>query len=171
MKQNKLAGLVSLSLIKPVETDAEGLPVAEMDYYNVLYSQIQNTNMPGVSHDGKNQFFVEIADGWESEQYLNIDDLIDDELPGEINCQVIEFAIGKTLISDSPVIIVGSFSIFKALFNRPLWQLWCCNFESMPALQSAYNEYFTDAVTLPDDLDAAKIEVRNSIVQLITNLE
>lgn len=171
MKQNKLAGLVSLSLIVPVETDAEGMPVAEMNYYNVLYSQMQNTNMPGVSHDGENQFFIELPNGWESEQYLNIDDLIDDELPGEINCQVMEFAIGKTLVSDSPAIIVGSFSIFKALFNRPLWQLWCCNFESVTVLQSAYNDYFADGVTLPDDLIAAKGAVRNSVVQLITNLE
>lgn len=127
------AGLISIA----------GMTASTNTYINALYDNYQNqTGIAGTSHDqGQNYFIGLLPEGWRDTNYILLEKTLNQD--NSDNLGELEIEIGKILVGDSDTLIVASRELWQELFARPLYHLWCCNYnEDKDALEAAYDSYF-----------------------------
>lgn len=107
---------------------------------NQLY--LSKTGICGTSHDqGQNYFIGLLPEGWRDTNYILLEKTLNQD--NSDNLEELEIEIGKILVGDSDTLIVASRELWQELFARPLYHLWCCNYnEDKDALEAAYDNYF-----------------------------
>lgn len=127
-----------------------------------LQAQASTGSYVGVSHDGENHYFCQSNVDYSQAPHIELQYNATEESD---NLAELEKQIGSVLVTDSSTLIVGDHSLFAMLFNRPLWQLWCCQHESVEQLVSAFDAVFNGAITLnqSQSLTDLKLKVRSII--------
>lgn len=161
--------LVSNSALKPTITGEGESQITTYlnDTLAALDAQRQAGAFVGVSHDNENHYFCQTNADWQSVDHIELKFVTDEN--GSNNLAQLEFIIGKVLASDSHALIVADHAVFKMLFERPLWQLWCCNQETSEQLNSAYKLVFGELATLntTQTLQEQKHQVRSQIKSML----
>jgi hypothetical protein len=162
--------LVSISALTPVITGAGENQVStyKNEVLAALDAQRSAGAFVGVSHDQNNWYFCESHADWQSVDHVLLEyQRFEDDTD---NLAALEMQIGKLLAADSSTLIVADHALFKKLFTRPLWQLWCCQFDTAEQVLNAKKLVFGEAATLDLALPVAdlKAQVRSEIKALLS---
>lgn len=127
------------------------------------------SGMCGVSHDGQNLYVAQAPQGWQLAEHIELNTQYDSD--GTLNLETLELQIGAHLAQDNHIVLVGEHKVFDALFKRPLWQLWCFNFEDEPSAEIAYKKVFGESATLDGrkSMSDLRAQVRTEIKSMIGN--
>jgi len=132
-------------------------------------SYASKSGMCGVVHDGQNLYVAQAPSGYLDVEHVELD--VQTDADNNINYQHLELQIGKHLMQDSHVLLVGEHKVFDVLFKRPLWRLWCASFEDKDQLELAYDAYFGTSGGLDkrksyNDLVAVvRTDIKNKLIQ------